>query len=429
MSLDSFDQQVLEFSGNAQDMLKQFYNIDIGPATAPKYVTGIRHHLNFKESMPQDMGAKDMETLVVKADGSRTTTRMLMLSEEDSQDPHKVMKLMALDPLQWDLLSYKVRRNYWDTTIKNAEHEPEKSTNHAYMCTVTVKPIKGMLSEQSFITVFDNLQSPKIESYSYNPGEYMFELPLMDLHLAKLACQEETGQDYDLKIANKLYRHTVEDLREKIVPYEKSIEQIVFTIGQDFFHMDTTKNATTNGTLMDSDTRWYKMFSVGVEALIWSIDLLRQVAPVHALYVPGNHDLMLSYCAAKTVEAYFRNCEDVIVDVGPSSRKYVQYGANLIGFSHGKEGNRIEGLMQVEEPEKWAATKFREWHLGDLHHEMTKEVLGLIIRRIPAITAIDAWHGLKGFNAVRRASGYMWHKERGLEAIINSNVQIGDDMK
>lgn len=107
------------------------------------------------------------------------------------------------------------------------------------------------------------------------------------------------------------------------------------------------------------------------------------------------------------------------------TRKYIDYGYNLIGFSHGvEEGKRIDGLMQVEAPAQWGGSIWREMHLGHYHSESTLDKNGIIFRRISSITAADAWHSEKGFiRATRRAQAFVWDKEKGLQAIINSNVR------
>ena len=91
---------------------------------------------------------------------------------------------------------------------------------------------------------------------------------------------------------------------------------------------------------------------------------------------------------------------------------------------HGKkEKKRIHQLMQIERPEDWGKTIFREWHLGDEHHEESEEVGGVIIRRISAITATDAWHAESGFKgAIRKAQAFIWDKELGKQFTMDSNV-------
>ena len=152
---------------------------------------------------------------------------------------------------------------------------------------------------------------------------------------------------------------------------------------------------------------------------------MRSIAPVEIFYVPGNHDEMLSYCATVTVGAYYTKVKGVTVDTSPAPRKYVRYGRCLIGYSHGKEENkRIFGLMQIEQPEAWGESKFREFHLGDLHMEDVSEASGVIVRRIPTITGTDSWHGKKGFiGAVRKAQAFIWDPTRGKILTIDSTVE------
>jgi hypothetical protein len=425
MNLDKFDAAVLDEHGDPQDILKKIYNVGISLNQAKKYMAGIRMHLRHKANMHGDVQTSEMEEVTIKADGSRTTTRMVMLSEEDNQSPTRVMSLMGYDPLQWELISCKSRRNYWDTTTKDKAGVANKSTNHAYMVTLTVKPIQFAITVDTIREALEDLPSFKMPEYKYKPGGMMLELPILDFHLGKLAWKDETGQDYDLKIAEQLYRDTVLDILTRVKAYGMAIERIIYPIGQDYFHVDTIGNTTTAGTPLDTDTRWEKMYKKGIELLIWTIEQLRAIAPVECMYVAGNHDKMLSYCATITLDAYYRNLKGVRVDVSPTTRKYIQYGKCLIGYSHGKEeGKRIETIMQVEQPEAWGKSEYREWHLGDLHHEEARESGGIITRRLSAITATDAWHAEKAFvGAVQKAQAFVWDKERGLQLVINSVVR------
>lgn len=427
MPLDNFDATVLRTKGLAQDIMKQYYNADLTQNSAKKYLSGIRVHLRHKSQLKgDDRPESEMEEVVYKTDGSRTTTRMLYLSEEDNQDPKRIMALMGYDPLQWQLVSCKSRRNFWDTTTKNMNGDAQKSTNHAFMITLTVKPIQNAITSDFVREVFEGLKHPSLASYAYKPGGLMLELPIMDLHLGKLAWRDETGDDFDLKIAEQLYRETVLDILGKVKAFGLNISKVVFPIGQDFFHVDSTQNTTTAGTPLDYDSRWAKMFKMGIELLIWAIEQCRAIAPVQCMYVPGNHDELLSFCASVTVEKYYYGCASVTVDTSASQRKYVRYGNSLIGYSHGREeGKRIDGLMQIESPDDWGATLYREWHLGDLHHESVRESGGIIFRRVSTITAADAWHASKGYKgAVRKAQAFLWDVERGKVLTIDSVVEL-----
>lgn len=429
MPLDNLDRQVLELKGNPSDVIRKLYKRKVNINNAKKYMTGIRMHLAHKaDALPVDDtdNSMNMEEVAVKADGTKTTTRMVMLSEEDNKDPVRVMALMGYDPIQWELISLKTRRNYWDVTIKNAAKQGDKYTNHAFMVTLTARPIQNKITSDYIKHVFENLKPPKLETIKYTAGNLMLELPILDFHLGVLAWEAEIGTDYNLDIAIKLYRDTVLDILSRVKAYGLQIERIIFPIGQDFYHVDTTTSTTTHGTVVHADLRWQKIYSVGVDLLIWTVEQLRQIAPVECMYVPGNHDKATSYYATVTLERYYEKLKSVQVDVLPTPRKYIQYGKCLIGYSHGKEeGKRIEHLMQTEVPEAWGETCWREWHLGHLHHETAKEIGGTTIRRLSTICATDIWHKEKGFlGATRKASAYVWDKSKGRQLVIDSCVVI-----
>ncbi len=252
--------------------------------------------------------------------------------------------------------------------------------------------------------------------------DYMLEVPNCDLHLSKLAWEPEVGESYDYKIAEKRYRTVMEDVygrAEKVMP-----GKILLPIGHDFFHTDTLQGTTTAGTPQDFDGRWQKQFNKGVELLVWTCDLFSQLAPVEGFLVPGNHDKMVSYYALMFLSAWFKDKKEVDINIDPKTRKYVEFGKNLIGFTHGdKERKRIFGNMQVEAPQAWGRTKFREYHIGHWHHESTKEEHGVIVRSLSTITGTDAYHFEHGFvGAIAKQQSFLWHKQKGLYEIWHTNI-------
>ena len=429
MRLDNFDRYVLTQSGEAQELMRETYGVDVGVKTAQGHLAGIRHHLQYKERMEGDKSLPDQVSYKFAEDGSKTVEKVIVLSESEMNDPSVIMEKMGLDPLAWELLSCELDRKSWQVTMKlkqgpDAPDVPITKTNYAFDCKVRVKPIQGVLDMDIVRGVFDSLKPPKLQEYKYKATGLMLEAGMYEPHFGKHAWEDETlEENYDIKIAEETYRAVIEDLLGKVASYNIDLESILFPIGQDFFHIDNKDETTTKGTHVDTDGRWQKIYEAGISCLVWAIESLRRLAPVHVIYVPGNHDEMLSFFATLHIDAYFRDTKSVTVDTSPAPRKYHRYGQNLIGFSHGQEGKRIEKLMQVEAAEDWGETKYREFHLGHLHHEQVTEDGGIIFRRISAITATDAWHAGKGYKgAVRKAQAFVWDKEHGLVTIINSSV-------
>ena len=255
------------------------------------------------------------------------------------------------------------------------------------------------------------------------PG-LMLEVPIVDLHIAKLAWAPETGHNYDTKIAKKRFMNVIDDVVKRSAGMD--FEQVIFPVGNDFFNYDDIAGSTTAGTRQDNDSRWQRMFTDGCELLIAAIDILSKIAPIKVFQIPGNHDTMTSFYAIALLHAWFRNNDNVEVDINPSTRKYVEFGKNLIGFTHGdKEGRRLFGNMQVEAAEAWGRTLYREWHTGHLHSEHVKEEHGVKVRRLSSVVSPDAWHAQMGYvGAIATSQSFVWCAERGLREIWYSNVVL-----
>jgi hypothetical protein len=252
----------------------------------------------------------------------------------------------------------------------------------------------------------------------------MLEVPIVDLHLSKLAWEPETGENYDSKIAERRFMDVISDIVDRAQNY--AFEQIVFPVGNDFFNFNDIYGNTTKGTQQDNDSRWQKMYMKGNELLIAAIDALSQIAPVQVFQIPGNHDTQVSWYAVFNLASWYRHNENVRVDTRPNARKYVEFGKCLIGFTHGdKERKRIFGNMQIEAPEAWGRTLFREWHLGHLHSEQVKEEHGVKVRNLSSVTATDSWHYTSGYvGAIATSQSFVWDKERGLREIWYSPVRV-----
>ena len=423
LTVDSIIREITEGTGNAQEKLLRIYGKSLNYNNAKKYLAGIKLHLETMDRLKKNNQEFSSQEISYNADRSQTVKQDIYLSPEEAASPVSIMQKCGFDPLLWEVVSCKLVNGSWDVTIKNAGGEGILHTNWKYSVTLTVKPLGGKLTSDQVIEVFKSLPTVKITQYKHTPGKLMLELPIMDFHLGKLAWREETGADYDLRIAEKLWRVTVTELLGKAAAFSTP-ELILFPIGQDFFHFDTPSTTTTAGTQLDSDTRWQKMFTKGVELLVWGIEQCRSIAPVKVIWIPGNHDTVLSYAATVGIAQRYTNAGDVTVDLSPMPRKYVRYGRNLIGFAHGEdERRRIEGLMQVEAAQDWGMTDWREMHMGHLHTEQTVEKNGIVFRRISSVTAPDAWHTEHGFvGTTRKAQAFVWDKDHGLEAILNSNV-------
>lgn len=247
----------------------------------------------------------------------------------------------------------------------------------------------------------------------------LLEMSIYDLHLGKLCWAQETGRDYDTEIAEKTFVEASEALLERASGTK--ISKILFPIGNDFFNVDNAVGTTTAGTRQDEDGRYQRSFIRGRALMVKAIEKMRKIAPVDVIIVSGNHDTERSFYLGDVLSAWFHGAGDVSIDNTPRQRKYSHWGSCLLGFTHGnneKHGN-LPLIMATEMPEAWAATKFREFHVGHFHQKKEMhftpifESNSIRVRFIPSLCPPDAWHKSKGYEGLRAAEAFLWHKQEG----------------
>lgn len=339
-----------------------------------------------------------------------------------------------------DLSIWEVERhivNKWEVAMK--EEAPKTKRVHAIVePLIQIKAwlrrktpqeigMRAALAEQ----IAEARRTPaKIRPISYVPtrGECLAELDIFDLHYGKLCWAAESGEDMDVKIAEKNFKEAVARLRDAAVPY--GISQFLFPVGNDYLNVDNEARTTTAGTPQDEDGRWQRTFTNGRRLLVWAVNYLREVAPVVVLVIRGNHDWQRTFYLGDSLECWFHADKAVHIDNTPPGRKYFAWGNVLLGFTHGdKEALKDLPLtMAVERPDLWAEAKYREFHLGHIHHKRTHdfqpvaEQKGIVVRHLSSLTAADAWHAQKGYRAQRSAQCFIWHKEHGCQAELAFNL-------
>lgn len=277
---------------------------------------------------------------------------------------------------------------------------------------------------------------PRPKSLPKVTDPHMLEVSVFDAHFGKLAWQAETGENYDLRIAERVFYDAVQSLVSDARGH--AIEHILFPVGQDFLHIDNVAGTTTGGTPQDSDGRYAKIFERAVLACVKAIDFLSTIAPVKVLWVPGNHDRLASYHVASTLGAWYRLNERVTVDNSPKWRKYEKYGPVVLGFTHGDQENArdLVAIMAGEARKLLANARLFEIHKGHFHK--SDETVyrsvdtfsgGVRVRTLPSLSGTDQWHYSKGYGGGRAAEAYLWSKTRGYVAHFSANVHGNDIAK
>ena len=255
-------------------------------------------------------------------------------------------------------------------------------------------------------------QSQEIKTPINDIDDLLVVYPIADAHLGMMSWHEETGNDYDLKICEKI----INDSMEELVDSAPSSKECLIANLADFFHTDSTENKTMrSGHILDVDGRWGKIIQIGVRAYRNVINLaLEKHEKVTVKSGVGNHDDHSSMWLAMMMKAYFENNPRVEIELPLGSFSYHKFGKNLIGITHGGiKLDRLPGLMATDMPSEWGNTIYRTFWTGHIHHKEVKEFPGCIVEAFRAITAKDAWTYSSGYRATRTMECVIFDKAGG----------------
>ena len=246
-----------------------------------------------------------------------------------------------------------------------------------------------------------------------NPSKRLFIFDPADIHIDKLCSAFEVGETYNNQIAvQRVLRGCSGILNEIDI---NSIDKILFVIGNDILHIDNAKRTTTGGTPQDTDGMWHTNFLIAKSLYVDIIELLMQVADVHVIYNPSNHDYTNGFFLAQVIETHFKDCANVSFDTTISHRKYFVYGKNLIGTTHG-DGAKVQDLplLMAHESKDWSDCKHKYIYTHHLHHKVSKDYMGVCVETLRSPSGTDSWHHRNGYqHAPKAVEGYLHDKEHG----------------
>ena len=255
--------------------------------------------------------------------------------------------------------------------------------------------------------------APMAPAPEHGDDELLTVYPMGDPHFGLHSWAAETGDDFDLKEAERVTLAAIDRLVTAASP---STEALLLNLG-DFFHADDSTNETPgHHNKLDVDSRYGKIAQVGLRTMIACIKrLLEKHQRVLVWNLPGNHDPHLAQMLSLCLDAFFNNEPRVTVDLSPSLYRYLRFGNVLIGahHGHGAKGAELPLLMAADRAEDWGLTKHRVWLCGHIHHYSAKEHPGVTVETFRTLAGKDAWHAGKGYRSGRDMNVITFHCEHG----------------
>ena len=255
-------------------------------------------------------------------------------------------------------------------------------------------------------------QYPKIErEKQYNQRLFVFDPS--DIHIGKLCSAFEVGESYNNQIAVQRVLSGCYGILKEIDT--TTIDKVLFVIGNDILHIDNAKRTTTAGTPQDTDGMWHSNFMIAKKLYVDIIEILMQVADVHVVFNPSNHDYTNGFLLAQVTDAHFIKCENVTFDTSISHRKYFVYGSNIIGTTHGDGAKQQDlPLLMANECKSWSECKHKYFYIHHFHHKIAKDYMSVCVESLRSPSGADSWHHRNGYeHAPKAVEGYIHDKIHG----------------
>lgn len=251
-----------------------------------------------------------------------------------------------------------------------------------------------------------------VEAPAYVDDDLLVVLPVGDPHVGLLSWHEDAGENFDLEIAE---RNLVGAFQNLIARAPAAGRCLIIFIG-DNTHSDGQNNTTTKGTRVDVDGRTVKMVRTNLNVMRQAIALaLAKFGLAHVIIERGNHDELLSAMTALALAMFYENDPRVTIDQSPEMYHWYRFDSVLIGTHHGDKAKPMDllGVMAVDRQADWGETTHRRFYAGHIHHQVVKEVPGLIVEYLPTLASSDAWHRGMGYRSQRAMYMDVFHRKWG----------------
>jgi hypothetical protein len=236
---------------------------------------------------------------------------------------------------------------------------------------------------------------------------------MTDCHVGMLAWDKETGEDWDLEVAETCLTGV---LSQMIAAAPASRVGVLNQLG-DFLHFDSLAPMTpTNHHILDADSRYQKVVTVAVRILRKVISaMLLKHEKVHVEMKEGNHDPAGSVWLRVMFAQLYASNPRVSINLSPNPYTMLTHGTTLLGFYHGHltKLSQLPILYAAQFPKEWGSTEFRYIHTGHKHHTDEKEHPGVKIVQHPTLAAPDAYAARGGWLSKRQATSMTYHVSRG----------------
>lgn len=248
---------------------------------------------------------------------------------------------------------------------------------------------------------------------AYSVDDLLNQFVVTDSHFGMMAWREETGADYDLRIAEQLL---LDWFAASIAEAPAAHTAILAQLG-DLMHHDALESVTpAHGHVLDADSRLQKVIRVVIRTIRRIIDMLLQKHQhVHVVMASGNHDPASSAWLREMLAAMYENEPRITVDNSPMLYYSFEWGKTALFYHHGHKSNiknldvKCAGIFR----ELYGRSSYAYCHFGHLHSDEGHKTDLMYLERHETLAAPDAYAAGGPWLSGRSAKRITYHKMAG----------------
>ena len=278
---------------------------------------------------------------------------------------------------------------------------------------------KGLNKDQivDAIEGFEWKPAPKIPAPKGHDSDLLTLYTLTDFHLGMYSWSAETGDSWDMAIAE----HEALSAITRMADGSPNSELAILNLQGDFLHWDGLLAVTpASKHVLDADTRYGKLIEMALSITMQCIEiLLIKHKKVKLLVCEGNHDESGSAWLRKAAKVIYKsNPRLEVVDTEFPYYAHL-HGEIMLGFHHGhkKKNTALPTLFSAEPRYRamWGQAKYCYIHTGHYHHKEqdASEGGGAIVERHPTLAGADAYAARGGYVSWRAAHAITYHYKSG----------------
>jgi hypothetical protein len=300
------------------------------------------------------------------------------------------------------------------SSLVDYRENPEGETILQWVKTDRDRERQLELMREAIAAMCDDIpRLPAIKSPKMTNSNLLNLYVITDYHFGMLSWAEETGEDWDVSIAESLLIKWF----EAAIAWSPDSETGVLCNLGDLVHIDGLESITPTGhNLLDSDTRFAKIVRVVIRCIRRVVDmLLHKHRKLHIIMAEGNHDLASSVWLREMFAAMYERDKRITIDTSPDPYYCIEHGQTSLFFHHGhkRKPASVDDVFVAKFREVFGRTKFSYAHMGHMHHVWQKETNLMIVEQHRTLAAKDAYASRGGWLSGREASCITYHKDYG----------------